>query len=185
MRKTCRRKNFLMIEQLRAKFAAQVPPRDDNPGQSTASDPAIESERCGTCGSTEFWKPIGGDDWLCARCRPAPTKAFIAATRRGSQIVDQIKQPVSIVSKCQLTHDLPWCLECNCRLAVEVVWSDGTVTLTCWTCKADMPPRVSDNPLAAEMLAEYKNSQSNHYRPSRRQGVAKTKLVSNSDISGA
>lgn len=141
-----------MLNKLIEKFSTPAAtPAIPSPGKIEIPVTA-SAEKCPDCGGYKFWQPIGSNEWRCKQCRPAPSIAFIGAVRIRGEIEKQ-EEPKSVISECLLSHELPWCLRCNGMLAVERAMSDGTVDVRCWSCKSQMPERVTQNPNAVDAIA--------------------------------
>lgn len=119
------------------------PPKNEN----------TESPRC-DCGSENFWRPKNKNEWRCEKCNPPASRVFVAATWPEKQAANDrapsASKPITLAEYI-VTCGMEWCTDCRGWQGRETVWSDGTSTLRCRTCGAELPPwpevkPVEENP---------------------------------------
>lgn len=98
---------------------------------------------------TRVTSPIAGADVAVKKNLLAMRTGIAPATVQSPLVAKpdlplQTRAAVSIIEQSQVTWCKPWCESCGGWQGIERVYSDGSYTIRCLTCRAAMPDRPTE-----------------------------------------
>jgi len=134
------------IDRIKSRFEIKLPDR-------LGSEPLPASPPPCQCGHTQHWRAHHQTHWRCFRCTPPPARSLVAqwwpdeadtAKQAGELSTAPQSSPESpesrrVTSELNVTFCKPWCESCGGWRGIEQTFNDGTHTIHCMTCKAELP----------------------------------------------
>jgi hypothetical protein len=142
------------IDRIKNRFEIKLPDKPEVELSQPAPPPC-------QCGHDQHWRAHHQAQWRCQRCTPPPTRSLVAewwpvepATTGEPNTAPLRPEPVKMVDESHVTFCRPWCECCGGWRGIERTYSDGSHTIHCLTCKADLPEVPRERPKKQKSTVE-------------------------------